>query len=143
LLGLGMSIVVAPLTTTVMGAVEAQHSGVASGVNNAVSRVAGLVAIAVFGILLVHSFDARVQPALDRLELPKAARSSVDVELPKLAGVNLQAVEPAARRSVERVVSESFVGAFRIVMIAAALVALLAGAAGALTRKPGSTSSAR
>ena len=72
-LGLGMAIVVAPLTATVMNAVEAEHAGVASGVNNAVSRVAGLVAIALFGIVLVRGFDARVGPALDRMQLPVMA----------------------------------------------------------------------
>jgi len=132
LLGLGMSIVVAPLTTTVMGSVERQHAGVASGVNNAVSRVAGLVAIAVFGILLVRAFDARVKPALDRLELPNAARSSIDAELPKLAGANLEAIDSATRRAAGRVIDESFVEAFRIVMIAAAAVALSAAVAGGL-----------
>ena len=64
-----MAITVAPLTTTVMGAVETGHAGVASGVNNAVSRIAGLLAVAVFGVVLVRTFDARVRPQIDRLEL--------------------------------------------------------------------------
>ena len=122
-----MSIVVAPLTTTVMAAVESQHAGVASGVNNAVSRIAGLLAIAMFGILMLGAFNARVTPALDKLGLPKAARNAVDAELPKLAGANVE------NNAVGRVVNESFVGAFRIVMLAAAVAALSAAVAGALT----------
>ena len=66
-LGFGMAVTVAPLTTTVMGAVDPRHAGVASGVNNAVSRVAGLLAIAIFGVALAAAFDARVRPGLDRL----------------------------------------------------------------------------
>jgi EmrB/QacA subfamily drug resistance transporter len=132
-LGLGMAIVVAPLTTTVMGAVETQHAGVASGVNNAVSRIAGLIAIAVFGVVLVRAFDARVSPALDRLELPTASRSAIDRELPKLAGAEIdRSVEPARRTPARRAIDESFVSAFGRVMLAAAAVALGAAAAGAL-----------
>src|SRR5438552_7533686 len=68
-LGFGMAVTVAPLTTTVMGAVDSRHAGVASGVNNAVSRIAGLLAIAVFGVVLARTFEARVAPRLDRLGL--------------------------------------------------------------------------
>jgi len=138
-LGLGMAIVVAPLTTTVMSAVEPEHAGVASGVNNAVSRVAGLVAIAVFGIVLISVFDARVTPALDQIELTAVGRSAVERELPKLAGADLgsgdavSTVNPDQRVAIRRVVDESFVSAFRRVMLTAAAVALCAAVAGALT----------
>src|SRR5919197_1157202 len=88
-LGFGVAIVVAPLTTTVMSAIETQHAGVASGVNNAVARVAGLMAIAVFGLLLVRVFDGRVMPALTRVALSPPARTADDRELPKLAGAQI------------------------------------------------------
>ena len=130
-LGLGMAVVVAPLTTTVMTCVGADHSGVASGVNNAVSRVAGLLAVALLGIVLVRAFEARVNPALDRLTLPDAARASLDRELPRLAGAVVDSIAPASRDAVRAAIDESFVHAFRVVMIAAALVACAAAAAGA------------
>jgi EmrB/QacA subfamily drug resistance transporter len=133
-LGFGMAIVVAPLTTTAMTAVATEHAGVASGVNNAVARVAGLVAIAVFGILLVRSFDVRVRVALDRIELSGAARRAVDRELPKLAGAEIDTIESAQRTAVRRAIDESFVSAFGLVMMATAAAALAAAGAGALIR---------
>jgi hypothetical protein len=135
-LGLGMAIVVAPLTTTAMTAVETQHAGVASGVNNAVARVAGLIAIAVFGIALVRVFNARVNPALDQLQLPATARAVIDGELPKLAGAQIDArIESAQRAETQRVIDEAFVSAFKLVMIGSAVLALAAAAAGALIRE--------
>jgi EmrB/QacA subfamily drug resistance transporter len=135
-LGFGMAIVVAPLTTTVMTAVETQHAGVASGVNNAVARVAGLLAIAVFGIVLVRAFEAQVHPALDRLGLSPTTRAAVDRELPKLAGADLDmSVERADQGAIRRAIDESFVSAFRLVMIGAAALTLTAALAGSLIRR--------
>ncbi len=136
-LGLGMAVTVAPLTTTVMGAVETKHAGVASGVNNAVSRVAGLLAIAVFGVLLTHTFETRTRPALDRLGLTAAARTAIDRELPKMAGADLDTVpvsNASQRAEIHDAVANAFVSAFRLVMAGAAALALAASLAGVLLR---------
>ena len=132
-LGFGMAVTVAPLTTTVMGAVDPRHAGVASGVNNAVSRVAGLLAIAIFGVALAAAFDARVRPGLDRLSLSATARQEVDGELRKIAGADVSdaaSLAPSQRRDVRALVENGFVGAFRLVMLSAAGLALVAAGFG-------------
>jgi hypothetical protein len=135
--GLGMAITVAPLTTTVMSASETGHAGAASGVNNAVSRVAGLLAVAVFGVVLVRTFDARVRPEIDRLGLTRQDRAAIERELPKLAGAELSAAPSLDRRqrdAVRGAIDEAFVAAFQRVMIGAALLAFAAAAVGSAIR---------
>lgn len=136
-LGFGMVLTIAPLTTTVMGAVESGHAGVASGINNAVARVAGLLAIAVFGVVLARTFDARVRPRLERLALTAPASSAIGRELPKMAGAEVDArpeipieVRPAVRGAID----EAFVSAFRRVMLCASGLALAAASVGATLR---------
>jgi EmrB/QacA subfamily drug resistance transporter len=133
LLGLGMTITVAPLTTTVMGAVETVHAGVASGINNTVARVAGLLAIAVLGVLLARRFDAEVRPRVDHLALAPAVRAQIYKELPKMAGAQLSslAIEPRQRAEVQQSIDEAFVSGFRLVMFSAAILALAAAGFGA------------
>lgn len=132
LLGVGMTITVAPLTTTVMGAVDTVHAGVASGINNTVARIAGLLTIAVFGVFLARAFDKDVKPRLDHLALPPAVRAQIDRELPKMAGADLRslAIEPQQRILVQRSIYEAFVSGFRLVMFGAAILALTAAAFG-------------
>jgi len=101
-------------------------------VNNAVSRIAGLIAIALLGVVLVRSFDLRVGAALDRLALPTQTRASVDRELPKLAGADVDAaVAGEDRAAVRGAIDDSFTSAFRLVMNVAAGLALTAAVAGA------------
>jgi MFS family permease len=131
--GLGMAVTVAPLTTTVMDSVASEHSGVASGVNNAVSRIAGLIAIAVFGVVVARSFVVRVEPRLARIALSADARDGVAAELPKMAGADVSAIPslPADRRvEVHGAIEASFNGAFRVAMFGAAALAVAAAVVG-------------
>jgi len=140
-MGFGMAITVAPLTTTVMGAADPRHAGAASGVNNAVSRVAGLLAIAVFGVVLARTFDARVRPPLDRLALSPAATDALQRELSKIAGADVAqvaSIAPAERPAVRAVIDQAFVFAFRLVMFCSAALALASAAFGyAIAGRPG------
>jgi EmrB/QacA subfamily drug resistance transporter len=132
-LGFGMAVTVAPLTTTVMSAVDARHAGVASGINNTVARVAGLMAIAVFGVVLARTFEIRVRPRLDRLALSSSARGEIDRELPKMAGADLARISQIPgpeRAAVRAIIDDGFVFAFRLVMLSAAALALAAAACG-------------
>jgi hypothetical protein len=124
-LGLGMAISVAPLTTTVMNSVPRELAGVASGVNNAVSRTAGLLAIAVLGVVMLQVFDRNFEPRLAASDLPQEARHAIDQERHKLTAAALPpSLAPAQRAAIERALAESYVAGFRAVMLVAAGLAL-------------------
>lgn len=131
--GLGMAIAVAPLTTTVMDSVSGDHSGTASGINNAVARIAGLVAIAVFGVIVARTFNAQLTPRLDRVELSADARAAVDRERPKMAGADVNSIPslpPERRTDVRDAIDSSFASAFRVSLFGVGLLALVAAAFG-------------
>ena len=124
-LGLGMATSVAPLTTTVMNSVAQRHAGVASGVNNAVSRTAGLFGVAVLGIVILHSYNGELDRRLEKLSISPETRTLVDQQRARLAGAELpSSVEDAARMELRKSINESFVFGFRVVMITAVGLAL-------------------
>jgi MFS family permease len=124
-MGLGMTISVAPLTTTVMNAVPDSESGLASGINNAVSRLATLLAVAVFGAVLVTVFNHSLDHSLDRLALSPALRAQIDAARPQLAAAH------NPNPVVQRAIVESFITGYRaVIWIATGLAALSAVIAG-------------
>jgi hypothetical protein len=125
-LGLGMAISIAPLTTTVMNAVEKSWTGIASGVNNAVSRMAGLIAVAALGIIMLHAFNGRFDQHLLDLGVSHEVRLKLDAQRGRLAGTVVPAdLDPIVRTALKQAINESFVSGFREVMLISAALALL------------------
>jgi EmrB/QacA subfamily drug resistance transporter len=127
-LGVGMAISVAPLTTTVMNSVKSSQAGVASGISNAVSRTAGLLAVAMFGIVMLHSFNQNLDQRLAAIDLSPETRLSIDQQRVRLAGIEPPATLTGETRiSVDHAIGDSFVSAFRVVMWVSAGLGLLSG----------------
>ncbi len=124
-MGFGMTVTVAPLTTAVMGAVEQRHAGVASGINNAVSRTAGLLAIAVLGIVFLSAFTGSLDGHLATLHLSPGVQHLIDVQRVKLAGITVPMnVSGKVQAALKRAIGESFVSSFRLVSLIGATLAL-------------------
>jgi EmrB/QacA subfamily drug resistance transporter len=129
-LGLGLALTVAPLTTTVMESVDDAHAGVASGVNNAVSRVAGLLAIAILSIVMLTAFGSRLDRELPAARLAPATKASIDGQRTRLAAIELPPTTGADERARARLaISRAFVDGFRRVMLVSAALSVLASGA--------------
>jgi len=147
ILGFGMAVSVAPLTTTVMMAVDRDHSGTASGINNAVARIAGLLAVAVFGIVMVNAFAAHLDHELARLDIPHQIREQLHAERTKLAAIEVSAdadpnsppvqKSPAASssRELKGAIASSFVYAFRMIALCCAGLSIVSAAIAGLLIK--------
>jgi len=133
-IGLGMAVSVAPLTTVVMNAVEDARAGVASGVNNAASRVAGLLAIAVLGSVAVGAFSGELDRRLAVLDAPSAAKEVVWASRQDLAVASVPATAgPGIEQKLRSAVDASFIASYRLVIEVCAGLALLSAACAALT----------
>jgi EmrB/QacA subfamily drug resistance transporter len=134
-LGLGMSLTVAPLTTTVMTSIsDERHAGAASGINNAVARAAGLLSIAVLGSLAVGLYARELDSRLDAAGAPPTVRHAMAAQSLRLAAAEPPPGVDAAL--VERAVRHAFVRAFRVnVLVAAALAALASVGALGISRR--------
>ena len=140
-LGLGMAISVAPLTTTVMNSVGADRAGVASGINNAVSRIAGVLSIAVLGIVMLHTFDRHLRRELAEFNLSADSRQEISAQRIQLAAIEVPAhLDTESQMNVRHSIDDSFVAGFQMVMWSASGLALMSAVTSFLwiERKPGS-----
>lgn len=132
-LSLGMATVIAPLTTTVMNSVASEHAGVASGINNAVSRTAGLIAIAVINLVVVVVFNSVLDSQLAKLSIPAVVRQALDAQRSRLAAAQAPSGGgPALQQALQQAIASAFVSGFRVAMFIAAGLALAAAVAAAL-----------
>jgi EmrB/QacA subfamily drug resistance transporter len=125
--GLGMAVTVAPLTAAVLGGADAQHAGVASGVNNAVSRVAGLVAIAAVGAAVAAQFSSTLDNRFTGRALPAAAEHAVVHAKARPLVLDVSAFPRSFRPAAHRALTRASVTAARLGLAASAILALLAG----------------
>jgi EmrB/QacA subfamily drug resistance transporter len=120
-LGTGMAVTVAPLTTVVMSSVDQEHVGAASGVNNAVARMAGVLAIAVLGIVLVKAFGTRLEQSLAKLPVAQNIVQEIRSKEIELVGLEPpQGLDANATVAIRRAISGAFLGGFRLILFACA-----------------------
>jgi EmrB/QacA subfamily drug resistance transporter len=124
---IGLAATVAPLTATVLGSVQAGHSGLASGVNNAVARVAGLIAIAAIGAVVAASFQARLDSQLGGKRLSPRAERAVAVARQRPLVISVSGLRGGERLVVRSALRNASVDAFRIGMVIGAALAILGG----------------
>jgi EmrB/QacA subfamily drug resistance transporter len=129
-LGFGMAVTVAPLTTVVMNSVTKDRVGTASGINNAVARVASVLAIAVLGIVIVKAFASQLNSSLAHLMLPPGVLAELQANENKLAGLQVPAgLSPSMKAVIDVSIREAFVFGFRVVMLICAALSLGSAAA--------------
>ena len=125
-LGLGLAVSVAPLTTTVMNAVPTHQAGTASGVNNAAARLANLLAVAVFGVLILLVFNPQLSSRLAGLELPQDAVQTITAQRSELVNLNIpNDLSTPQQTEVRSAVNGAFVSGFRFVTLVCAGLAAL------------------
>jgi len=132
-LAFGMTITAAPLTTAVMGSVDQRHAGTASGVNNAVARIAGTLAVALLGTVAVSLFGSALATRLDGLRVSPGIRATLLAQTPLLVEVQVPPVDEPTRHLLQQAIADAFVHTFRSVVLVCAALALASALCAALT----------
>ena len=128
-LGFGMAVTVAPLTTVVMSSVDQDHMGTASGINNAVARVAGVLAIAVFGIVMESAFGFTLKHELANLGLSSDVLHEIQSKVIRLAGLELPSnLDASTSAAIRTAINQAFVFGFRLIMLVCVGLATASGA---------------
>ena len=136
-LGIGMAVIVAPLTTAVMNSVPVDQAGVASGINNAMSRLASLLSVAVFGVVLLAGFHHELDRRLDRLALPVQQRRAIEAQRSQLAEI------PTDDPRVKHAIEEAFVYGFHRIIWLAVVLSLTSGVCAQILSKEPTSSASR
>ena len=138
LFGVGMGFTVAPLSTSVMTSVETHYSGVASGINNAVSRTAGVLAIAIVGSVALFTFASNLDGQTAALSLSQPDHQAMMAQASKLGAASApQDMGVGAKEAVTTAIKTSFVDTFRLVMFICAGLAWASAICTAILIKPG------
>ncbi len=136
-LGLGMAVTVAPLTTTVINAVDPSQTGTASGINNAVASTASLLVIAVLGTFATGLYDRSLDRHLANAGTSLEVRAALDHVRGGLIGLGLPIAVPAnARQIVQAVIADSLIDTIRLIMVITAGMALAGALCAALLIRP-------
>jgi hypothetical protein len=129
LLGIGLTLSVAPLTTVVLDSVDEDDVGVASGVNNTVSRLAGVLAVGALTAAAIAWFSGALEVSLQASGLPPSDVRMVVAEAPKLAELEPPPdLEASVRSLIRHAVSGAYVGTFRRIAIVCAALSVISGA---------------
>ena len=124
-LGLGMAISVAPLTTVVMNSVEQERAGTASGINNAVARVAGVLAVAVLGAVMAAAFAHSLRGSLHRLNLNAGMVHQLESNVAKLGSLDAPpGADPQTAAGIRSAISDAFIFGFRLIVLVCAVLAI-------------------
>ena len=118
-LGLGMTISVAPLTTVVMSSIAESYVGIASGVNNAIARIAGLLAVAILGLVMTMTFNQQLAEKLKISPLNLHVKQEILTQKDKLANIK------TSDKMAHQIIQESFIEGYKMVLWIAVVLSLM------------------